>query len=119
MLYKLWLKNKNLQHDNKATQSGEAFSVWDLGGHVAYEDIKTSTEDFDIKCCIGISGYGTIYRAQLLDGKTVALKKLHCSQTKELALRKSFMEEVKTLLEIRQRNTVKLHGYVSTKEICF
>ena len=42
--------------------------------------MKTSskqTEDFDMKYCIGVGGYGSVYRAGLASSKTVALKKLH------------------------------------------
>ncbi|KAJ0041817.1 hypothetical protein Pint_19318 [Pistacia integerrima] len=36
-----------------------------------------ATEDFDIKYCIGTGGHGSVYRAQLSNGRVVALKKLH------------------------------------------
>ncbi|MFQ6652928.1 hypothetical protein Gotur_024575, partial [Gossypium turneri] len=34
-------------------------------------------EDFDFRYCIRVGGYRSVYRAKLLCGKVVALKKLH------------------------------------------
>lgn len=64
--------------------------MWNFDGEIAYEDIRNATEDFDIRYCIGVGGHGIVYRAQLADGKLVALKKLHSSETKEPALSKEF-----------------------------
>ena len=48
-------------------------SIWDFDGRIAYEDIVKATEDFDIKYCIGVGGYSSVYRAGLPSGKTVDL----------------------------------------------
>lgn len=111
VLYRVWLKNKRGPLNKKETKIGDLFSMWNFDGEIAYEDIRNATEDFDIRYCIGVGGHGIVYRAQLPDGKLVALKKLHSFETKEPALRKSFANEVKTLSEIRHRNIVKLHGF--------
>ncbi|KAM6573562.1 hypothetical protein CsatA_017642 [Cannabis sativa] len=91
------------------TNNGYVFSIHD--GEIPYQDIVNATEDFDIKYCIGTGGHGSVYRAQLPDGKIVALKKLHHSEADDQALKRSFANEVKTLSEIRHKNIVKLHGF--------
>ena len=42
---------------------GDLFSVWDCDGTIAYQDIIRSTEDVDIKYCVGVGGYGSVYKA--------------------------------------------------------
>ncbi|RVW26497.1 MDIS1-interacting receptor like kinase 2 [Vitis vinifera] len=92
-------------------KNGDLFSIWDYDGRIAFEDIISATEDFDIRYCIGVGGYGSVYRAQLPSGKVVAVKKLHRSEIDEPAYLRSFKNEVQMLKEIRHRNIVKLHGY--------
>ena len=72
----------------------------DLWWKIAYEDIIEVTEDFDIRYCIGIDGYGSVYKAHLPSGKVVALKKLHLLEAKDLTFDKSFKNEVKKLTEL-------------------
>ncbi|PPS08852.1 hypothetical protein GOBAR_AA11785 [Gossypium barbadense] len=52
-----------------------------------------------------------LQRAQLPCGKVVALKKLHCLEVENLALDKSFRNEIKFLAEIQHRNIMRLHGF--------
>ena len=70
-------RKKNRPQLVTITKNGVLFSIWDFDGRIAYEDIVKATEDFDIKYCIGVGGYGSVYRAGLPSRKTVALKKLH------------------------------------------
>ncbi|GLU01937.1 hypothetical protein SLE2022_192120 [Rubroshorea leprosula] len=101
------------------TENGDVFSIWNFDGKVAYEDIIAATEDFDIRYCIGTGGYGSVYRAQLPNGKVVALKKLHRREAEEPAFDKSFRNEVKMLTEIRHRNIIKLHGFCLHRRCMF
>ncbi|KAK8278145.1 hypothetical protein V6Z11_D09G021300 [Gossypium hirsutum] len=80
-------------------------------GKIAYEDIVAPTEDFDFSYCIGVGGYGSVYRAQLPCGKVVALKKLHRLEAEIPAFDKSFRNEIKFLTEIQHQSMVKLHGF--------
>ena len=89
----------------------DLFSIWNYDGKIAYEDIIESTVDFDIRYCIGIGGYESVYKAQLPSGKKVVLKKLHRLEADDPNFDKSFKNEVKMLTEIRHRNIVKLQGY--------
>ena len=106
------------QHGDKKTKSessepknGDLFSIWNYDGKIAFEDIIEATKDFDISCCIGTGGYGSVYKAQLPSGKIVAIKKLHRLEAENPTFDKSFKNEVKILVEIRHRNIVKLLGY--------
>ncbi|GKU97138.1 hypothetical protein SLEP1_g10318 [Rubroshorea leprosula] len=110
---------KRKEGDQGPTKNGDIFSIWNFDGRIAYEDIIEATEDFDIKYCIGTGGYGSVYRAQLPNGKVVALKKLHLIEAEEPAFNKSFRNEVRVLTEIKHRNIVKLYGFCLHKRCKF
>ncbi|OAY55489.2 hypothetical protein MANES_03G126200v8 [Manihot esculenta] len=78
-----------------------------------YENIVKATEDFNSKYCIGVGGYGIVYKAVLPTGRVVAVKKLHQSQNEEVTDFKAFKSEICVLMNIRHRNIVKLHGFCS------
>ncbi|XP_028112812.1 MDIS1-interacting receptor like kinase 2-like [Camellia sinensis] len=94
-----------------AIKNGDICSIWNYNGRIAYEDIIKATNDFDIKYCIGTGGYGSVYRAQLPNGKIVTLKKLHRFKAEEPAFDKSFRNEVQMLTNIRHQNIVNLYGF--------
>ncbi|ESR49811.1 hypothetical protein CICLE_v10030997mg [Citrus x clementina] len=93
------------------TKCADEFAIWNYDGRITFQDMIEATEDFDIKYCIGTGGYGSVYRARLPSGKVVALKKLHRSETEELASLESFRNEARLLSQIRHRNIVKLYGF--------
>ncbi|KAK3411414.1 hypothetical protein EUGRSUZ_I00188 [Eucalyptus grandis] len=100
-------------------KNGNFLSIWNYDGRIAYEDIIDATEDFDLKYCIGIGGYGSVYRARLPNGKVVALKKLHHFEAEDPSFDKSFQNEVKHLTEVRHRSIIKLHGFCLHKRCMF
>ncbi|GLT40579.1 hypothetical protein SLA2020_147000 [Shorea laevis] len=112
-------KAKSKEANPSPRKNGDIFSIWNFDGKVAYEDIIEATEDFDIKYCIGTGGYGSVYRAQLPNGKVVALKKLHRREAEEPAFDKSFRNEIKMLSELRHRNIVKLYGFCLHRQSMF
>ncbi|XVF58235.1 hypothetical protein PTKIN_Ptkin07bG0048300 [Pterospermum kingtungense] len=111
--------NKNKKKDTDSTRNGDLFSIWNFDGKIAFEDIITATEDFDIKYCIGTSGYGSVYRALLPNGKVVAVKKLHRFEAEQPTFDTSFRNEIKFLTEIVHKNIVKLHGFCLHKRCMF
>ncbi|XP_022774035.1 probable leucine-rich repeat receptor-like protein kinase At1g35710 [Durio zibethinus] len=116
----LWrFKAKKNQSGSQTKKNGDLCSIWNFDGRIAYEDIIAATEDFDIRYCIGIGGYGSVYKAQLPCGRIVALKKLHHLEAEDLGFDKSFRNEVKILSEIRHRSIVKLHGYCLHRRCMF
>ncbi|XP_048323205.2 MDIS1-interacting receptor like kinase 2 [Ziziphus jujuba] len=115
---------KNRKHtqplgETNTTKNGDIFSIWNYDGNIAYKDILQATEDFDIRYCIGTGGYGSVYKAQLPNGKVVALKKLHTSEIEHPVLNKSFINEVKALTTLRHRNIVRLYGFCLHKKCMF
>ncbi|KAJ9683608.1 hypothetical protein PVL29_019254 [Vitis rotundifolia] len=106
-----WKKRQVQPESMVAKKNGDLFCIWDYDGRIAFEDIISATENFDIRYCIGIGGYGSVYRAQLPSGKVVAVRKLHRSEIEEPTYLRSFKNEIQMLGQIRHRNIVKLHGY--------
>ena len=45
----------------KAKRNGDIFSIWNYDGNIAFENIITAIEDFDIRYYIGTGGYGSVY----------------------------------------------------------
>ncbi|KAD4178752.1 hypothetical protein E3N88_27343 [Mikania micrantha] len=100
---------KNIQLET--IKHGNVCSILNYDGTIAYQDFINATEDFDIKYCIGTGGYGSVYEAKLPDGKTFALKKLHCFEAKQPAFDQSFKNEIQVLTNLRHKNIVKLYGF--------
>ncbi|MED6210726.1 hypothetical protein PIB30_066797 [Stylosanthes scabra] len=92
-------------------KSGDIFSIWNFDGKIAFEGIIKATEDFDMRYCIGTGAYGSVYKAKLPSGKSVALKKLHGIVSENPSFYRSFNNEIKVLSKIRHRNIIRLHGY--------
>ncbi|XP_010523517.1 PREDICTED: leucine-rich repeat receptor protein kinase EMS1-like [Tarenaya hassleriana] len=76
-------------------------------------DILQATDNFCKKNIIGDGGFGTVYKASLPSGKTVAVKKL--SQVKTQGNRE-FIAEMETLGKVKHPNLVSLMGYCSFRE---
>nr|XP_048332825.1 MDIS1-interacting receptor like kinase 2-like [Ziziphus jujuba var. spinosa] len=53
------------------------FATWNYDGKNVHEEILKATQNFDSKYCIGVRGYGSVYKAQLPTGEVVAVKKFH------------------------------------------
>lgn len=77
--------------------------------HLSVSQIMKATQNFSPSLKLGEGGFGTVYKAVLPDGQTVAVKrakKEHFS-----SLRDEFSNEVELLTKIDHRNLVKLLGY--------
>ncbi|XP_048227483.1 probable leucine-rich repeat receptor-like protein kinase At1g35710 [Ricinus communis] len=105
-------KGRNKVSNNfMVSQHSDLFAIWSYDGKLVYEDIKVATEGFNAKYCIGVGGYGSVYKAKLSTGQVVAVKKLHPFHCTKLEDRKTFESEIQALAKIRHRNIVKLHGF--------
>ncbi|MQM15714.1 hypothetical protein Taro_048664 [Colocasia esculenta] len=113
----LWSSHKAKATDDHMTEndgSGHLLSVLNYDGKLVYEDIIEATGNFDEKYLIGGGGHGSVYRADLHAGKKLAVKKLHQFEGGGRADQlKAFTNEIRTLMEIRHRNIVKLYGFCS------
>ncbi|KAJ0100158.1 hypothetical protein Patl1_22114 [Pistacia atlantica] len=88
-------KDEEAKPETRATKARDVFSIWNYGG------------------------YGSVYRAQLPNGKVVALKKLHNLETKESTFLNSFQNEAHVLSKLRNRNIIKLYGFCLHKKCMF
>ncbi|XP_050387521.1 leucine-rich repeat receptor protein kinase EMS1-like [Argentina anserina] len=76
-------------------------------------DILEATNNFCKTNIIGDGGFGTVYKATLSNGKTVAVKKLSEYKTQG---QREFIAEMETLGKVKHQNLVSLLGYCSIGE---
>ncbi|KAL7610553.1 hypothetical protein Lser_V15G11884 [Lactuca serriola] len=105
-------QKKRSPHKPLDEESIDYFSITSFDGGVVYDDILKATDDFDEAYYIGTGGYGTMYKAEIQLNNVVAIKKLHSSSSKNVD-QNGFLNEVRSLTNIRHRNIVKLYGYCS------
>ncbi|CAL5384367.1 unnamed protein product [Camellia sinensis] len=84
----------NIENEPIRENNEDLFAIWSYDGKMVYENIIEATEDFSATHCIGVGGYGTVYKAKLPSGQVVAVKKFHSSQDGELANLRSFRSEI-------------------------
>lgn len=75
-----------------------------------FQDLVAATDNFNDRFVIGRGACGTVYRAVLPCGRTIAVKKL-ASNREGSNIDNSFRAEISTLGKIRHRNIVKLYGF--------
>ncbi|KAF5738525.1 leucine-rich repeat receptor-like protein kinase [Tripterygium wilfordii] len=69
-----------------------------------------ATNNFHDSFIVGRGACGTVYKADMPSGQTVAVKKL-ASNREGSSIENSFQAEILTLGKIRHRNIVKLYGF--------
>jgi protein brassinosteroid insensitive 1 len=80
---------------------------------LTFADLLEATNGFHDDSLIGSGGFGDVYKAQLKDGKIVAIKKLiHISGQGD----REFTAEMETIGKIKHRNLVPLLGYCRVGE---
>ncbi|ONM41439.1 Cysteine-rich receptor-like protein kinase 2 [Zea mays] len=72
-----------------------------------YEELRKATNYFDPSNKLGQGSYGAVYKAVLMDGKEVAVKRLFLN-TRQWA--DQFFNEVDLISQVRHKNLVKLLG---------
>nr|CAD1834701.1 unnamed protein product [Ananas comosus var. bracteatus] len=76
----------------------------------SYAELHEATDGFSSSQELGAGGFGTVYKGQLRDGRTVAVKRLYeanCRQAEQ------FMNEINILSHLRHQNLVSLYGCTS------
>ncbi|XWS51590.1 hypothetical protein CRYUN_Cryun12cG0189800 [Craigia yunnanensis] len=115
----LYQRSVNQSKDEGRPIRENLFSVWQFNGKFMYKDILEATKNFDETCCIGVGGFGKVYKAEMADGQVFAVKKLSSHGDIEMEEVKSFKNEIAALTEIRHRNIVKLYGFCSQSRHLF
>ncbi|PRQ19128.1 putative protein kinase RLK-Pelle-LRR-XI-1 family [Rosa chinensis] len=109
------IKKKEQQPKQHDMQDGGTFSVLNFDGKMMYEEIIKATNGFDSMYCIGKGASGSVYKAKLSSAIIVAVKKLQhvLDGDGEEMSAKEFLNEMRSLVEIRHRNIVKLLVFCS------
>ncbi|PIA33997.1 hypothetical protein AQUCO_03900109v1 [Aquilegia coerulea] len=107
------LQKCDFSNKKKEFINDDLFRIWDFDGNNVYEEIIVATEGFNDKHCIGVGGFGSVYKAVLSTGQVVAVKKFHSREDDEQIDLRSFSAEIHALTELRHRNIVKLYGICS------
>ncbi|KAL2332951.1 hypothetical protein Fmac_014164 [Flemingia macrophylla] len=83
-------------------------------GNFTFDEIYKATAKFSLDNKIGEGAFGTVYKAKLIDGSLVAIKRAKKDlQNKNLA---EFKNEINTLSRIEHRNLVRWYGYLEHAE---
>ncbi|KAJ0982809.1 hypothetical protein J5N97_011064 [Dioscorea zingiberensis] len=79
----------------------------------SYELLRAATNGFDHRCKIGDGGFGSVFLAQLPDGRAAAVKRLHARPNEPVssATSSAFCNEIFILSSVKHPNLVRLHGY--------
>ncbi|KAF3456123.1 hypothetical protein FNV43_RR00771 [Rhamnella rubrinervis] len=102
-------RERNHIEEPRVTQNKTFFVEWGHDGKKVHQEIVEATENFDSKYCIGVGGYGSVYKTQLSTGQVVAVKKIH--ENGGVANEEAFESETSILTKIRHRNIIKLYGF--------
>lgn len=80
----------------------------DAPDELNYDNVARATGNFSIRNLIGTGGFGSTYRAELVPGYHVAVKRLSVGRFQGI---QQFDAEIRTLGRIRHKNLVTLIGY--------
>ncbi|KAG6477757.1 cold-responsive protein kinase 1-like [Zingiber officinale] len=109
----LWIRRSR---DQRNPSEGDTLGGTKLQASLnfRYRDLKNATNNFSEKNKLGEGGFGDVYKGQLKNGRTVAVKRLAIAETSRA--RADFQSEVKLISNIHHRNLVRLLGYSSKRD---
>uniref|UniRef100_A0ACD5ZQI2 Uncharacterized protein n=1 Tax=Avena sativa TaxID=4498 RepID=A0ACD5ZQI2_AVESA len=110
-------QRRELVENTIENKSGDMLCIWNFDGQIAFEDIVGATENFNEKYCIGVGGYGSVFKVELEGGVIFAVKLLHSME--EYGDEGTFHAEIEVLTKIRHRSIVKLYGFCSHSQCKF
>ncbi|RWR72243.1 LEAF RUST 10 DISEASE-RESISTANCE LOCUS RECEPTOR-LIKE PROTEIN KINASE-like protein 1.2 [Cinnamomum micranthum f. kanehirae] len=91
------------------SELGHCHSI--LPTHVfSYKELEEATNNFDPSRELGEGGFGTVYHGNLLDGRSVAVKRLYEHNFRRV---EQFKNEIEIISRLRHRNLVSLYGCTS------
>ncbi|KAK4337570.1 hypothetical protein RND71_042057 [Anisodus tanguticus] len=76
----------------------------------SYEEIASSTNYFHPENLVGQGGYSDVYRGDLEDGRTIAVKRL-ARDSNDMNKEKEFLMELGVISHVNHPNTASLVGY--------
>ncbi|CAL9023442.1 unnamed protein product [Prunus brigantina] len=116
-------KTKRAVKKINSAQNFENFESMILQEEVKFTfgEVVKAIDDFHEKYCIGKGGFGRVYKAELLSGQIVAVKRLNMSDSIDIPAinLQSFENEIRTLTNLRHRNIIQLYGFCSRRECIF
>ncbi|XP_008235774.1 PREDICTED: probable LRR receptor-like serine/threonine-protein kinase At4g08850 [Prunus mume] len=116
-------KTKRVLKKIHSAQNFENFESMILQEEVKFTfgEVVKAIDDFHEKYCIGKGGFGRVYKAELLSGQAVAVKRLNTSDSNDIPAinLQSFENEIRTLTNIRHRNIIRLYGFCSRRGCIF
>ncbi|KAM2606428.1 hypothetical protein TB2_035111 [Malus domestica] len=117
-------KRSKLQPEEiKTSQNFENFESMILQEEVKFTfgEVVKAVDDFHEKYCIGIGGFGRVYKAELESGQVVAVKRLNTENSNDIPVinLRSFENEIRTLINIRHRNIIRVYGFCSRRGCIF
>ncbi|XP_060671532.1 MDIS1-interacting receptor like kinase 2-like [Ziziphus jujuba] len=104
-------RERNMDEPRRTQATVTFFEAWCHNGKKVHEEIIEATENFSSKYCIGVGGYGSVYKALLPAGQVVAVKKFH--DNGGVTSNEAFKSETDALTRARHRNIIKLFGFCS------
>ncbi|RLM91719.1 LRR receptor-like serine/threonine-protein kinase RPK2 [Panicum miliaceum] len=106
LLFFVCERRKRAKISNLRTKVVVTFT--DAPPELTYENLIRATSNFSIQNLIGSGGFGATYKAELVPGFLVSVKRLAMGRFQGL---QQFDAEIRTLGRIRHRNLVTLIGY--------
>ncbi|XP_008350270.3 MDIS1-interacting receptor like kinase 2-like [Malus domestica] len=123
LLLVLRKRSKLRPQEIKTSQNFENFESMILQEEVKFTfgEVVKAVDDFHDKYCIGIGGFGRVYKAELESGQVVAVKRLNTEDSNDIPAinLQSFENEIRTLINIRHRNIIRLYGFCSRRGCIF
>lgn len=107
-----------VEHDDNLSSSFFTYDVKSF--HRVNYDLREIFEAMIDKNIVGYGGSGTVYKTELSNGETIAVKRLWSGKAKYSAsenrgvINKELKTEVETLGSIKHKNIVKLYSYFSS-----
>ncbi|KAM2511547.1 hypothetical protein PS1_035918 [Malus domestica] len=116
-------RSKLRPQEIKTSQNFENFESMILQEEVKFTfgEVVKAVDDFHDKYCIGIRGFGRVYKAELESSQVVAVKRLNTDDSNDIPAinLRSFENEIRTLINIRHRNIIRLYGFCSRRGCIF
>ncbi|KAL2329874.1 hypothetical protein Fmac_017455 [Flemingia macrophylla] len=88
----------------------------DIEVPLTFDNVVRATGNFNAGNCIGNGGFGATYKAEIVPGKLVAIKRLAVGRFQGV---QQFHAEIKTLGRLRHPNLVTLIGYHASETEMF